>query len=566
MREKLSYYFDLLFLFVELDVFVWILFELSFPFRQAVYVVGRVVTIAVLAELVIKFLLAPTPRAYVRQHWRLFIVGGMLLYAFITFSRVSLDSRLLFLYSRLFLGIVEIILAVKVLAQWERVTVILRGFRVNPAQMIIVSFAFVIFIGSFLLYLPYARPAGEGMRYIDALFTATSAVCVTGLIVVDTPTAFSRVGHILIMLLIQMGGLGIMTIAAFVQVSLGSRMSLYGRFTTASLLDTGDLKNLFALIRAIVITTFAIEAVGVLLFYPYFAGVYGRAATALFHSLFHAVSAFCNAGFALYPDSFMWTDQAFHPLAVLMALIMAGGLGFTVLRNLGRRIVLGGRERIMVQTRIVVISTLLLLFLGAVGFYLFESDQLLAGYWPRQSFLASLFTSVTARTAGFNTVDTARLRPVTLFMLSILMFVGASPGSTGGGIKTTTFFILGLSIVTIFRDQRFNTIFQRRIPYEVVNRAFAIVMVAAAVVVAGILMLGYSESFAFSRISFEAFSAFGTVGLSTGITPLLSDFGKIVIMVLMFVGRIGPLTLVLSVKRLQSTRLVMYPEERVMVG
>ncbi|MFW6180995.1 MAG: TrkH family potassium uptake protein [Spirochaetota bacterium] len=566
MREKLSYYFDLLFLFVELDVFIWILFELSFPFRPAVLVVGRVVTAALLAELAIKFLLAPSPRAYVRQYWRVFIVAGMLLYAFLAFSRVAPDHRLVFIYSRLFLGVVQVLLFVKFLAQSERLAVLLRGFRVSPAQTIIVAFAFIIFIGSFLLYLPYARPPGEGMRYIDALFTSTSAVCVTGLIVVDTPTAFSPVGHILILLLIQMGGLGIMTIAAFVQVSLGSRMSLYGRFTTASMLDTGDLKNLFAVIRAIVVSTFAFEAAGALLFYPYFLQAHGSAPAALFYSLFHAVSAFCNAGFALYPDSFMWTGQAFYPLAVLMLLIVAGGLGFTVLRNLGRRLALGRQERITVQTRLVVITTVLLLVFGAIGAYLLEREHLLAGLRPHQSFLASLFQSVTARTAGFNTVDTSRLRPITLFLVSILMFIGASPGSTGGGIKTTTFFILSLSIITILRDQRFNTIFQRRIPYAVVNRAFAIAMVSATVVVGGILLLGASESFALHRITFEAFSAFGTVGLSTGITPLLSDFGKIVVMVLMFTGRIGPLTLVLSVKRLQRTRLVTYPEERVMVG
>lgn len=566
MREKISYYLDLLFIFIEIDIFIWILFELGFPFRPAVYTVGEVLVGMVFLELILRLLLTTDLGQYLRKNWRFYIVAGLMLYALVVFSRVSPEHENVFIYSRIFLSMIEVLLLIKFLAQSERLFKILSGFRFNPAQAIIVSFAFAIFIGSFLLYLPYARPAGGMMRYIDALFTATSAICVTGLIVLDTPVAFSGVGLVILLLLIQIGGLGIMTIAAFVQVSLGSRMSLYGRFTTASLLDTGDLRSLFTIIKAIFITTFAFEAVGVGLFYPYFAGLFGGGMQALFFSVFHSVSAFCNAGFALFSDSFAWSGQAVYPLTVLMFLIICGGLGFTVLRNLGRRFLLGRRERLTVQTRLVLISTITLLAAGAAGFYLFERTNQLAGLNPLQVFMASAFQSVTPRTAGFNTVDIATLRPVTLFMLSLLMFIGASPGSTGGGIKTTTFYILVMSIATLLREQRFNTIFRRRIPFAVVNRAFAITIVASGVVVLGILLLGYAEPFDFSRISFETVSAFGTVGLSTGITPLLSDFGKITVMVLMFVGRIGPLTLVLAIRRVPGTRLVTYPEERVMVG
>jgi trk system potassium uptake protein TrkH len=220
-----------------------------------------------------------------------------------------------------------------------------------------------------------------------------------------------------------------------------------------------------------------------------------------------------------------------------------------------------------VQTRIVLITTCFFILFGAVNFYFLERHHVLGGTMRlHEKVLVSLFQSVTTRTAGFNTVDTAQLRPLTLFMMSTLMFIGASPGSTGGGIKTTTFFVLMLSIVTILRDQRFNTIFRRRIPFAVVNRAFAILVASVGVIFVGTLLLGYSQDFSFMRLYFETVSAFGTVGLSTGITPQLSDFGKIVIMVVMFVGRIGPLTMVLAIRNLQGTRLVTYPEERIMVG
>jgi trk system potassium uptake protein TrkH len=282
--------------------------------------------------------------------------------------------------------------------------------------------------------------------------------------------------------------------------------------------------------------------------------------------LFHAVSAFCNAGFSLYSDSFMRARSNPWVNIILISLIVSGGLGFTVLINLFRRAVRRKKERITVQTKLVLITSLILILFGAVNIYLLERDALFMEFSHHERFFASLFQSVTTRTAGFNTVDTSALRPRTLFVMSILMFIGASPGSTGGGIKTTTFFILILSIITILRDQRFNTIFKRRIPYAVINRAIAILVSAIGMIIFGTLLLSISEKFSFIQIYFETVSAFGTVGLSTGITSHLSDFGKIIIIVCMFIGRLGPLTMVLAIRNVQSTRLVTYPEERVMVG
>jgi len=565
-REKLSGYFDLFILFVELDIFIWVLFELSYTFRPFVYEVGRILIILYILELIIQFLLYSRPKSYFRRYWNQYISLIILFFIYNRFRAVSASNQFLFLYSKLFLGTVEIILFVKFISKLSRLRDIWKGFKVSPAQLIIMSFATIILIGSFLLYLPYSRSDGGTMRYIDALFTSTSAVCVTGLIVVDTGTAFSLIGQILLLLLVQAGGLGIMTIAAFIQVSLGSQMSIYGRFSTAALLDEANVKNLYTIIKSIVLITFTIEAIGLLLFYPYFSQVSINKWKGVFYSLFHSVSAFCNAGFSLYSDSFIGARSSIWANFVLIFLILSGGIGFTVLLNLFRKAIRGKKERITVQTRIVLLTTLFLVLFGAVNIYFIERDSVFLDFIHHERLLASLFQSVTTRTAGFNTVDISALNPRTLFIMSILMFIGASPGSTGGGIKTTTFFILILSIITILRDQRFNTIYKRRIPYHVVNRAIAILVSAIGLVITGTLLLGFSEKFSFIQIYFETVSAFGTVGLSTGITPYLSGVGKVIVMICMFVGRLGPLTMVLAIKNVQSTRLVTYPEERVMVG
>jgi trk system potassium uptake protein TrkH len=565
-RERLESYIDLFFIFIEFDIFVLILFELGFPFRPIEYTLGYSLGGLVLFELLIHLLLVPRLRSYFKSTWRQYLITALLLYASFLFRRVGETHRFIQIYSRFYLISLLILLFIKFVIQTERLGEIFRSFRVNPAQAIIVSFASIIALGSFLLYLPYSRPGGTELRYVDALFSSTSAVCVTGLIVVDTGTAFSIIGQAFILMLIQMGGLGIMTIAAFIQVSLGSNMTISGRFSTANLLGQGELKNLYSIIRAIVFLTFAFEAAGAAALFPYFSGEFGSGVKALYYSVFHAVSAFCNAGFSLYTKSFTAARGNIGVNLVVMSLIVSGGVGFTVLHNIIRRTLHFRTVRLTVQTRIVLITTLFFILFGALNFYFLERNGVLSTVKPHEMFLASLFQSVTTRTAGFNTVDTAQLRPVTLFMMSILMFIGASPGSTGGGIKTTTFFVLMLSIVTLLRDQRFNMIFQRRIPFAVVNRAFAIMVASVLVIIMGILLLGYSQNFTFMQIYFETVSAFGTVGLSTGITPHLSDFGKIVIMLIMFVGRIGPLTMVLAIRNLQGTRLVLYPEERIMVG
>ncbi|MCK5093340.1 MAG: hypothetical protein KAR18_01365, partial [Spirochaetes bacterium] len=269
-REKFSNYFDLFILFIEFDIFIWILFELSYTFRPIVYDVGRILIIIYIFELIVQFLLNPVPITYIKRCWHLYVSAAVLFFLFNRFSSIPQSHRFIFLYSKLFLGTIEVIIFTKFVFQINRLREIYKSFKVSPAQIIVLSFVSIILIGSFLLYLPYSRVKGSDMRYIDALFTSTSAVTVTGLVVVDTGAAFSRIGHVFLLLLIQAGGLGIMTIAAFIQVSLGSEMSLYGRFSTAAFLDKANLKDLYTIIKFIVLITFSIEVFGLFLFLPYF--------------------------------------------------------------------------------------------------------------------------------------------------------------------------------------------------------------------------------------------------------------------------------------------------------
>ena len=357
LRDRVSNYIDLFFLFFELIIFILVLFELGSSVTRLEYNLGVAVSGFLFFELVIHFLLDPHPKSYFRTHWRQYLVFVIIIFITYQFRKVDPASVYSTLISMIYLAALLALLFIKFVIQTERLRQIFRSFRVNPAQAIVVSFSSIIVFGSFLLYLPYARPSGTTIRYIDALFTSTSAVCVTGLIVVDTATAFSTIGHVFLMLLIQAGGLGIMTIAAFIQVSLGSHMSLSGRFSTASLLDQGDLRNLFSVIRAIVLITFAFEAVGVFFFLPYFLKQFDAGGDAVLYSIFHAISAFCNAGFSLYTESFIHAHSHVWVNLVLIWLIISGGLGFTVLRNLIRKAIYGRKVRMAVQTRIVMRNT-----------------------------------------------------------------------------------------------------------------------------------------------------------------------------------------------------------------
>jgi trk system potassium uptake protein TrkH len=412
----------------------------------------------------------------------------------------------------------------------------------------------------------------------DAFFTATSAACVTGLTVVDTGTRLSPFGQAVVLGLIQTGGLGLMTFAVFVGVALGGRVAFTERILIQESMHHTPSAGVRRLVRYVLAFTLVSEAVGAAWLWLRLREDLPPAA-AIWSAVFHSVSAFCNAGFGLLPDSLVrYRGDLVMNLGVT-GLIILGGLGFLTSMELRDHVAARLRRQRPPQptlhTRLVLLVTGSLLVGGVLVYLVLEWDNLLSGLPVGERLLAAWFLSVTSRTAGFNTVDYGQASPETLFFTIFLMFVGASPGSTGGGIKTTTLGLLVALVVARWRGRGRASVFQRTIPHAVMDRALLLAMLAWALVSLAIGLLVMAESAGvpfrdaeprFVALMFEAVSAFGTVGLSTGITSGLGASSKLVLIALMFVGRVGPLTLVLAMSPRQRRGRFRYAEENVMVG
>lgn len=437
--------------------------------------------------------------------------------------------------------------------------------KVSPAKILVGGFALIILIGAILLSLPISSRTGR-LPFLDALFTSTSAVCVTGLVVVDTGTYFTRFGQTVIMFLIQIGGLGIMTAATVVFILLGKKITLRERLVIQEALNQISMQGLVKLVNTVVLMTLGVEALGALLLSTRFVPVYGWS-TGLFYSVFHAVSAFCNAGFDLIGDYRSLTPFSTDPVVVLTIafLFILGGLGFTVIMEIHQR---RRFSRLTLHAKMVLGITLLLLVVGTVVIFALEYNNTatLGQYSLPGKIMNAFFTAATPRTAGFNTVDTGQLFPYTLFFMIALMFIGASPASTGGGIKTTTFGALVVAVVSTIRGKEDPLIFNKQLPVEILRRSLSIAMISLALVFTVAFTLMITEGGTLINMLFEATSAFGTVGLSTGVTTQLSSIGRVVIIVTMFAGRVGPLTLVFALARRMQKSPVQHLAERIMIG
>lgn len=439
----------------------------------------------------------------------------------------------------------------------------LARFGFNPSQTIIAGFAVIILAGGILLSLPLAASDGRGTPFLTALFTATSATCVTGLVVVDTATHYSVFGQLVIMILIQLGGLGYMTVATLMAMVVGRRIGLRERLILREANNLYTVGGVVRFTRSIVVVTLAVEAVGASLlslrWVPDFGLVRG-----VYYGIFHSISAFNNAGFDLMGGFRSLTRYATDPMVTLTVavLVILGGLGFTVLADLARP------KRFTLHAKVVLITTAALIGVGTLFILAleFSHDATLAPLPWGGKFLAAFFQSVTPRTAGFNTVDIGKLYDSTLMLLITLMFIGASPGGTGGGIKTTTFVVPLTVIVSMLRGRPDPELFRRRLSPVVVYKAVTIALLGVAFVVTMATLLTLVERVTFIAAVFEVVSAFGTVGLSTGITPGLSTAGRILIMTTIFVGRVGLLTTAFALTRRQAPAQIRYPEERIMVG
>lgn len=424
--------------------------------------------------------------------------------------------------------------------------------KIHPSRLFILSFLGTILVGTFLLILPAATVSGN-ISLIDAFFTSTSAVCVTGLITQDTATYFTTFGQTVIMLLFQIGGLGLMTFTTFFALFLSGGIGIKERILLHDILDEENIGQITKVLSFLTISTFLIELIGAIILFSSIHNQVPDISNAIFLSVFHSISAFCNAGFSLFSfglmDGLVIGNQVFTLTVAL--LIILGGLGFPTILALWSRYFRKNKaafkKRTSIQTKMVLFTTLGLIVLGTIWIYSFELNNTMSNLGFFEKLSASFFQSVTTRTAGFNTLDFAQMGIPTILMVLFLMFVGASPGGTGGGIRTTTFAIMYFGTISILRNQKNAHFGNRTIPKEIILKAFIKTFFSIAIISAGIILLTITEEKDLLDIMFESFSAFGTVGLSRGITGDLTVYGKLIISLLMFIGRVGPLAFIYSI-------------------
>lgn len=436
--------------------------------------------------------------------------------------------------------------------------------------MLVLSFTALVASGAILLRLPISA-SGEPLTILDALFTAASAVCVTGLIVVDTPNDLTVFGQLVVLGLIQLGGLGYMAITTVVGVALGRQLSLHERLTLQEALNVQTMEGLARFVLTVLKLTLAFELTGALILTAWWAGEYGLGRAA-YYGLFHSISAFNNAGFALFSDSLMRFRGDWIVNIVITTLIICGGLGFVVLTEIGR---VRRYRRLSTHTRLVITLTAAWIVVATALIWFIEHNnpRTLQPMGVGEALLASYFQAVTPRTAGFNTLDIGAMQHASLFLLILLMFIGAAPGGTGGGVKISTFSITVAVIWAMVRGNAEPTLLKRRIPPPLVARAFSICLIGflALNVVAGLLLV--TEGRELLPTLFETTSAFGTVGLSMGeggapvsLVGHFSGAGKMLVIAMMFMGRIGPLTLAVAIARRRELARVRHPEGKFLIG
>lgn len=437
--------------------------------------------------------------------------------------------------------------------------------RLHPAQILVIGFGSLILLGTLLFMLPIATyEKGRGLSFIDALFEATSAVCVTGLAVVDTGTTFTLFGEIVLLGLIQIGGWGFMTTGIFMFIVLGKKIGLKERLLLQDSLNVFSLSGVVNLVKRIILITFIVELIGAttLAIRWSFEMPLGKA---IYYGIFHSISAFNNAGFGLEPDSLSkWVGDPTVNIMVTL-LFITGGIGFTVILDLFHKKSL---RKLSLHTKVVLIMTLLLNIIGPLIILVSEySNPATIGDLPLGDKLwASYFQGVVTRTAGFNTIDIGAMNLSSLVFMMALMFIGASSGSTGGGIKVTTFAIILLAFWAVVTNRNDVNIFKRRISWELVNKSLSIVVTAIFFIFLIFFLLTFTEKADMSKLLFETISAFGTVGLSANFTPDLSPVGRILITIMMFIGRLGPLTMAFALLYTRKEAKVRYAEEKILIG
>lgn len=444
---------------------------------------------------------------------------------------------------------------------------IVKKKKLSEVQILAIGFIVVILIGGTILSLPMSSVTGEATNFLDSVFTATSATCVTGLVVVDTGTHWNIFGQTVIMILIEIGGLGFMSFATFITVLMGRKITLKSRLLMQEAMNTFGIQGVVKMMLKVMQFAFAIQFVGVLFLSTQFIPEYGLS-KGLFYSLFHSVSTFCNAGFDIFGDFASYTIYYNNPVILLTvsSLIAIGGLGFTVILELYnfRR-----DKKLSLHSKVVLYITGILIIGGALCFFIMEYNNpgTMQAMSLRDKMVNSIVASITPRTAGINSISTTDMTTSGKFLTVILMFIGGSPGSTAGGVKTSTIGIVLGGIICVIRGHEDVELFKKRIPKDLVYKAMAIIGIAMCLVCVVTMFLTVTEPGQdFLALLYETTSAFGTVGLTLGVTPTLSDPGKMIIITLMYLGRVGPLTVALALLSRKSAVNIKYPEGKVLIG
>ena len=445
------------------------------------------------------------------------------------------------------------------------------GIRLPPGQVVALAAIGLIFFGACLLMLPVATRAGVHISFLDALFTATSAVCTTGLIVMDTPQDFTMFGQGVILFLIQIGGLGYALMATLILLMLGRRLGLRDRMMLSESMNTMDLQGLVRFVKLVTMITFVLEGIGAVLLTLRFAVDFSWG-TAVYYGIFHAISAFNNAGFALFPDSFKTFQTDWTINGIITILVIFGSIGFLVFEDLLENF-RGQRYRLQTHTKLVIVTTGILIVVGTLGITILEwnNPSTFQSSSIGEKLTISYFHSV-SRTAGFTSIDIVNMRDATLYFLLLLMAVGGSPGSMAGGIKTTTAAIVFLTVLSMLRRGSDVEVFHRRIPQDLITRALCLTVMALALITGMTLLLDSTESQPFLSLMFEVTSAMGIVGMSLGngetlsLSALFTDFGKVMIMLSMLLGRFGPLMIGLFAVKTSVHKPYRYAQARVVIG
>lgn len=434
----------------------------------------------------------------------------------------------------------------------------------SPSKVILYFFITVILLGTILLSMPFARQPGFGFSLIANLFTSTSAVCVTGLSVVDIGKYYTWFGQIIILLLIQIGGFGYMTLSTILGLFLG-KIALRDRLVIKEILDVSSFAGLLALFKKIIVIVLIIEALGAFVLIICFMHQFS-VEQSVYLGIFHSVSAFCNAGISLFSDNLEGFSNNPCVLLTIALLIIIGGIGFLVLVEVWQFLA-NRTAKLSLHSKIVLIMTSILIICGIAGFWFIEKHNVLQSKNAGYSLLNSFFMSVTARTAGFDSISVGLCTMTTAILLMVLMFIGASPGGTGGGIKTATFAIVFIFIYSTIREKGDINIFKRRISDDTIHKANVIFILSLTLIAIFTALMIISENGSMLNLLFEVTSAFGTVGLSRGITPGLTGIGKLLIILTMVIGRVGPLAFFLALVRKDTESLsIKYPEEKIVIG